>query len=139
MRRYAVSEVIGSLLMVVMVVAIASIVLVAVNQWVYTQRVSTLQMMREAFIIEDVWFRLTGGGRIVTITIYNYGGVPLTIARIYVNGTPILDGGYTVEPGDHLSIDANYEWMDGGRYIITVYTEGGRVARVEEEAPRIQV
>jgi TRAP-type mannitol/chloroaromatic compound transport system permease small subunit len=121
MRRYAVSEIIGSLLMVVMVVAIASIVLVAVNQWVYTQRMSTLQMMREA----------------VTINIYNYGGVPLTIARIYVNGTLILDGGYTVKPGDHLSIDLSYEWIDGGRYIIAVYTEGGRVARIEEKAPRI--
>jgi len=137
MRRYAVSEIIGSLLMIVMVVAIASIVLVAVNQWVHTQRMSTLQMMREAFIIEDVWFRLIGGRRIVTITIYNYGGVPLTIARIYVNGTLILDGGYTVKPGDHLSIDLSYEWIDGGRYIITMYTEGGRVARIEEEAPRI--
>ncbi|MCX8161694.1 MAG: hypothetical protein N3E44_01710, partial [Candidatus Bathyarchaeota archaeon] len=72
--------------MVVMVAALASMVLVAVNQWVYTQRGSTLKMMREAFIVEDVWFRRIDDRRIITVTIYNYGSVGLTVSRIYVNG-----------------------------------------------------
>ncbi|MEM2740341.1 MAG: archaellin/type IV pilin N-terminal domain-containing protein [Candidatus Bathyarchaeia archaeon] len=137
MFRLAVSEVVGSLLMVVMVVALASIVLVAVNQWVYTQRGSTLQMMREAFIVEDVWFRRIGGVRIITVTIYNYGGVRLTVSRIYVNGTLALSGVYSVEPGGHLSIDVGYDWVEDAKHSIVIYTESGRVVRIEERAPRI--
>jgi len=137
MSRLAVSEVIGSLLMVVMVVALASIVLVAVNQWVYTQRGSILQMMREAFIIEDVWFRVIDDRRIITITIYNYGSVYLTVNRIYVNGTLALNEGYSVEPSSHLSIDIDYDWVDDTMYSIVVYTERGRVVRIEEKSPRI--
>lgn len=137
MSRLAVSEVIGSLLMVVMVVALASIVLVAVNQWVYTQRGSILQMMREAFIIEDVWFRVIDDRRIITITIYNYGSVYLTVNRIYVNGTLALNEGYSVEPSNHLSIDIDYDWVDDTMYSIVVYTERGRVVRIEEKSPRI--
>lgn len=137
MFRLAVSEVVGSLLMVVMMVALASMVLVAVNQWVYTQRGSTLKMMREAFIVEDVWFRRIDDRRVITVTIYNYGSVGLTVSRIYVNGTLALSGGCSVEPGGHLSIDVSYDWVEDARYSIMVYTESGRVVRIEEKSPRI--
>lgn len=137
MSRLAVSEVVGSLLMIVMVVALASIVLGAVNQWVYTQRGITLHMMREAFVIEDVWFRRIDSRGVITITIYNYGSVGLTISRIYVNGTLVLSGGYSIEPGSHLSIDVGYDWFYDTKYAIIVYTESGRVVRIEEKSPKI--
>lgn len=137
MSRLAVSEVVGSLLMIVIVVALASIVLSAVNQWVYIQRGSTLHMMREAFVIEDVWFRRIDGRSIITVTVYNYGSVGVTISRIYVNGTLVLSEGRSLEPGSHVSIDVGYDWIYDTKYTIIVYTESGRVVRIEEKSPKI--
>lgn len=48
--------------------------------------------MREAFVIEDVWFD-NSGARIV---VRNVGALTLTLAAIYINGTQVWSGNQEV-------------------------------------------
>lgn len=133
--RLAVSEVVGSLLMLVIVVALASIVLTTVSGWVSVQRGSVLPAVRESFIVEDVWFHVEGGRPLVTVTFYNYGDIPVTLVRVYLNGSAVWDGRFEVKPGVSRSLDVEYGWRAGGVYTLIFYTERGNVVRVWEKAP----
>jgi hypothetical protein len=97
----------------------------------YQQRSDVL---KESFIIEDVWFDSTASPRYINVTLRNVGSVEVKVIAIYINSTIFTTGASTfptVPVGQRsapikISI-TNPQWtfVAGKSYLIVVATARG--------------
>lgn len=100
-RTLAVSTVISTMLMTTVSITLGIMVLYWSSQTFskyqgsaeiyFNSRASAL---REAFVVEDVWFYLSGSTRYMNITVRNTGTIDVKIVAIYVDGV----SSYTISP-----------------------------------------
>ena len=93
-NRRAVSTAISSIIMVAAVITVGLAVLAwANNNFASQQQASTAffnsqnELMRENFVIEDVWFDPSTSERNVDVTLRNVGNVDMNVTAIHFNAT----------------------------------------------------
>jgi len=127
-NRKAVSNVIGTILMILVVVVGMSMVFAYFVNFVKDYQTGSGSSVMELVSIEDVWFRFNTGGN-VTIWLYNYGKVDVTVSTFYVNGQSIDFHSLTIPVGQHMNttVQANNgnEWTPGATYDFKFVTERG--------------
>ncbi|MCS7120294.1 MAG: hypothetical protein RMJ07_04580 [Nitrososphaerota archaeon] len=84
MRRRGQSQIVESLLMLVITFTACAIAYAAASTAISFQRQGTLIQMRERLVIEDVWFT---GSNTLRIYVRNIGSVDINIVSVSVGGT----------------------------------------------------
>ncbi len=107
------------------------------DNWMQAQKRNEFFYMHERFIIEDIWFRTSGGSRnLTTIFIRNIGDVELNITQCRID-----DISYTTTPGVlEMSpdfggtMDVIFSWSPETTYKIEFKTERGNLVTLYETA-----
>jgi hypothetical protein len=134
-RRYGrrgLSTIVTSLMLVVAV----SMIGVALVAWsnssfatqqrdISNQTTNRINLVKETFIIEDVWFYSNVTGNYANVTIRNTGDNGLTISNIYVNNTEAWDDGEDILVDGVAIIDIQTAWETGKPQSIWVRTDRG--------------
>jgi len=134
----AVSPVIATVLMILVVVVGMGLVFAFVSVYTATYQNGVGSSVLESLTIEDVWLHGTAGGYNdqATISIYNSGDISAQINDIYINGIAATNGTtyYPIQIGQHISItvtadEASLEgsaiWQSGASYDFKVTTVRG--------------
>jgi len=116
-NKHAVTPVLSSLLLTVIVVAAMS--LAATAAYVISDNLH--QSMGERFIVEDVWFR-SGG---ISIYLRNIGEVDVSLSSVYVNFTNQLIAPLTLQMGKQTWLNITYPWISGSLYYVNIVTTRG--------------
>lgn len=114
-NKKALSTVISTLLMIMVVMVGMSIAFGAVVEYSDSYKAGMGSAVMESLTIEDVWFT---NSTTVQISVYNTGDVGSTITGIYDNGTALTDGTGSINLHLHM-INV------GQRETITVYNQAG--------------
>jgi FlaG/FlaF family flagellin (archaellin) len=135
--RRGISNIIGELLVLAIVVGLMTGVIVFYNGVVnpiQQDYKSTAQQaedsLKERFLIEDVQFFTQLSVKKMNVTIFNFGDISISIVRatVYINGTM-----KSIDDSSSSPISVNqsgwfilsYDWSPGGIYHVKVVTEGG--------------
>lgn len=136
-KKRGVAPIVSALLLIVIVVAGFSMLYSITDNWLRAQRRNELVYMQERLIIEDIWFRTSGGSRnLTTIFIRNIGDVDLNITQckideiIYTN-TP---GGLELSPDIAGNMNVTFPWTPDTTYKIELKTERGNIVTLYETA-----
>ncbi len=129
-KTRSVSEVISSLLVLFIVVSIG-VAIYAYSTNIFSSMLENYAnaylfnslVLKERFIIEDVWF--TGNNSLIKITIFNYGSITVTISAIFINDTLISQPNMIIEPGHRVTININSIWNYNASYYIKVLSSRG--------------
>ena len=70
---------------------------------------SKINMIRENFVVEDVWFYNDGADR-ANVTIRNTGEVVIRISNIYVNNTQVWNAGQNINATQAYTIKTSVNW-----------------------------
>lgn len=70
---------------------------------------SKINMIRENFVLEDVWF-YNDGQDYANVTIRNTGNVAIRISHIYVNNTQVWNMGQIVNATESETIQTSFDW-----------------------------
>ena len=130
-NKKAVSNVIGTILMILVVAIGMSILFGFFVTFVKDYQAGRGSSVMELVSIEDVWFRFNPDGTVanVTIWLYNYGKVDVTVNAFYVNGQSIVDfNSLTIPIGEHNNTTVepmNGGWVSGITYDFKFVTERG--------------
>ena len=83
--------------------------------------------LKERFLIEDVQFL---SGNQISITIFNFGDLSLTIATVYINGIMLNPPppSNPIVPNQSLPFVWAYSWSSGGIYHVKVVTGRGMMS-----------
>lgn len=138
-RRRGVSEVVASLVLLFATLSLSLLVFIySVGALSFSQSAARYEfsmesrMLMERFSVVDVWFR----GGAVSVAVFNHGRVPIRVAGMYVNGSPVDIGGpVPVGVGEVKWVSAPLTYSSGAVYRIKVVTELGGEAVVEAKAP----
>ena len=139
--RAAIAEIIGTLVILVVTIAIgATLVAVAtgsISIGVVNQSNSIAlasQQVQERVSVSDVWFHTTSG-RTVQIHLMNYGNVNVQIVTVYANltgssspqnnFTTAYPNGVTISPGYQATITFAYAYVTGQNYQIELVSSSG--------------
>lgn len=117
-----ISVLVSNVLMLMVVVAAASMTFFTVNLYVndYQERLGAALM--ERLIIEDVWFK---AGRL-DVTVYNHGRIGAEVTTVFIDGVPVWEGCRVVEVRGHETITVNYfRWTPRRAYTIGLVTQRG--------------
>ena len=136
-NRKAVSIAISSVIMVAAVISVGVVVLAwANNNFTNQQQTSTQffnnqnDLMRENFVIEDVWFDSSTSQ--VDVTLRNIGEVDLNITSIHFNDT-ILAQNQVITQGNSETILIQDEdapdWSPGSHFYVKVVSARGQQIR----------
>lgn len=74
---------------------------------------SKVNLIREGFIVEDVWFFCEPGicgTRYANVTLRNTGDVAIRFSHIYINNTQVWNAGQTVAAGTVAEIKVQTNW-----------------------------
>jgi membrane-bound inhibitor of C-type lysozyme len=137
--RRGISNIIGELLVLAIVVGLMTGVIVFYNGLVnpiQQNYKSTAQQaedsLKERFLIEDVNFFTQGSDEELNVTIFNFGDISLNIATFYINGAMLSTSSLISSPPSGLvglnqsgSFVWAYSWSSGGVYQVKVVTERG--------------
>jgi archaellum component FlaF (FlaF/FlaG flagellin family) len=132
--RLGISNIIGELLVLAIVVGLMTSVIVFYNGMVgpiQQDYKSTAQQaedsLKERFLIEDVQFFSNAS---VKITIFNFGDISISIATVYINGSMLSPSPSSSLIGlnQSVSIVVNYGSTPGGTYDVKVVTLRGTVS-----------
>lgn len=91
---------------------------------VANQAANRIDLIRETFVVEDVWF-YDDDGKKGNITIRNTGELAVTISNIYVNNTQAWSGNQIIGMGDVATITLDVDWDSGNAQSILVKTARG--------------
>jgi hypothetical protein len=116
-NKHAVTPVLSSLLLTVIVVAGMS--LAATAAYVISDNLH--QSIGERLIVEDVWFR-SGG---ISIYLRNIGEVDVSLSNVYVNFTSQPIAPLTLQMGKPGWLNITYPWVPGSLYYINIVTTRG--------------
>lgn|GEM_PF-1419440 len=134
--KRGVSEVIASLMMI-LIVAAAGAILYAYSLTTFSSTGTSFQLQmdrgqeraRERFIIVAVWWR--GTDNQLNVTVLNYGKIDLAVDAVYIDGTPVT--GFSTGQGTTITTDklgcinftSPVTIQNGQTYEITAVTERG--------------
>jgi flagellin-like protein len=139
-NKKAVSNVIGTILMILVVAIGMSIAFNFFVTFVKNYQAGSGSSVMELVSIEDVWFRFNTGGS-VTVWLYNYGKVAVTMSTFYVNGVSIDFNSITIPVGEHNSttvqVNNGNEWTPGATYVFKFVTERGSVFKADYTVPSV--
>lgn len=98
---------------------------------VANQAASRVDLIRESFVVEDVWFyEPIPGNKTADITIRNTGDLAITISNIYVNNTQAWTGNQVIPMGSVATITVeDINWGTGDAQSILVKTARGSDAK----------
>ena len=71
---------------------------------------SKINMIRESFVVEDVWFYTQSGTDYGNVTVRNTGNVAIKISNIYVNNTQVWNAGQMVNATKAVTIRTTFNW-----------------------------
>ncbi len=69
-----------------------------------------INMIRESFVVEDVWFYTQSGTDYGNVTVRNTGNVAIKISDIYVNNTQVWNAGQMVNATKAVTIRTTFNW-----------------------------
>lgn len=92
------------------------------------QTASRINLIKESFVIEDVWF-YDSGGKKADITIRNTGDLGITISNIYINNTEAWSDTQVIAIEDTAKITVNTSWGSGDAQSIWIKTSRGSEAK----------
>ncbi len=136
-KRRGVSPIVASLLMIVLVVVGFSMLYSISDSWMQAQKRNELLYMHERFIIEDIWFRTSGGSRnLTTIFIRNIGDVELNITQCKIDDIsyPTIPGGLELSPDIAGNMNVKFDWSPETTYKIEFWTDRGNFVTLRETA-----
>lgn len=86
---------------------------------------SKINMIRESFVVEDVWFYTQSGTDYGNVTIRNTGNVAIKISNIYVNNTQVWNAGQLINATKVVTIRTTFNWEPGDLQSVWVKTARG--------------
>ncbi len=107
------------------------------DSWMRAQKRNELFYMHERFIIEDIWFRTSGGIRnLTTIFIRNIGDVELNITQCKIDDIRYTNtpGGLELSPDIAGNMNVTFSWSPETTYKIEFRTDRGNVVTLYETA-----
>jgi flagellin-like protein len=136
-NRKAVSSVIGTILMILVVVVGMSIVFGYFVNFVKDYQTGSGSSVMELVSIEDIWFKYDSGLTTIHVWLYNYGKVPTTISTLYINGTLQSDFSAVQIPiGSHTQLTpVLFGWVNGAVYDLKFVTDRGTTIEGEYASP----
>jgi hypothetical protein len=135
-RRRAISAIVSSLLLIVATGIIGSYLVFWANSSfalqslnISTQSADRINLIKESYVIEDVWFKT--GPASADITVRNTGDLGIKISRIYMNSTKVWEVGQTIAIGNYATINVVLPVAPGTNKPQTVWiiTERGTEAK----------
>lgn len=91
---------------------------------------SKINMIRENFVVEDVWFYTQSGTDYANVTVRNSGNVAIKVAHIYVNNTEVWNAGQMINATKAVTIKTTVDWSPNSLQSIWVKTS--RDAQVQQ-------
>ncbi|HLG37632.1 MAG TPA: hypothetical protein VI338_05820 [Nitrososphaera sp.] len=85
---------------------------------------SKINMIRENFVVEDVWFYNDGIDR-ANVTVRNTGNVMIKISNIYVNNTEVWNAGQNINATKAYTIKTTVDWGSNNLQSVWVKTVRG--------------
>jgi len=146
-NKKAVSNIVGTILMILVVTVGMSILFSFFVTFVKNYQAGSGSSVMEMISIEDVWFNATGGN--ATIWLYNYGKVDVTVSTLYVNSISYNFTSMIIPVGEHMSTTVQYgnysnggsdgtpAWTQGGTYDFKFVTERGSVFEGDYTVPSV--
>jgi flagellin-like protein len=139
LRRAGVSEVVASLLLLLIVLSLSVLVfLYGVGALRLSQSILSYEFfterrtLRERLTIVDVWFH----DGVASVAVFNHGPTPVRVVGLYVNDTPLkVEEPVEVEAGCLSWVNASLSYQLGAVYRVKVTTELGGEAVAEARAP----
>ena len=138
--RSGISSVIGEVLVLAIVVGLMTGVIVFYNAMVgpiqqdSKSRAQQAQLsLKERFLIEDVEFLF---GNRMRVTVFNFGGISLSVATVYINGVMLNPP----PPSNLIGLKQSgsfvwaYSWSSGGNYHVKVVTGRGTMSEADFSA-----
>jgi len=94
-----------------------------------TSAANRINLIKESYVVEDVWFKT--GPNSADITIRNTGDLGVKVSRIYVNSTKVWEVGQTIAIGNYATINVVLPVAPGANKPQTVWiiTERGTEAK----------
>jgi hypothetical protein len=89
------------------------------------QTTSRINLIKESFIIEDVWFYKQGQTNYANVTVRNTGSLAITVSDIYVNNTKMWNTGQVIPIGGVAKIKVQTNWGSDDQQSIWVRTSRG--------------
>lgn len=86
---------------------------------------SKINMIRENFVVEDVWFYTQTGTDYANVTVRNTGNVVIKISNIYVNNTQVWNAGQNINATKAVTIKTTVDWGPNDLQSIWVKTVRG--------------
>ena len=86
---------------------------------------SKINMIRENFVVEDVWFYTEGLNDRANVTIRNTGNVVIKISNVYVNNTQVWSTGQSINATQAYTIKTTMDWSPNSLQNIWVKTTRG--------------
>jgi hypothetical protein len=87
---------------------------------------SRINLIKENFVVEDVWFyQNSTGAHFANVTIRNTGDIALVISKVYINNTAAWDDGLIILAGDIDKVSIETSWEDGKPQSIWIQTARG--------------
>lgn len=129
--RRGIGAVIGSLLLVAAVAIMGTFLVswssssfAAQQLSISNQTDSRINLIKESFIIEDVWF-YTQSGSFANVTIRNTGDLAIKVTHIYINNTQAWNTGEVIPIDGVAEIKVATSWGSGYPQAIWVKTDRG--------------
>lgn len=89
------------------------------------QTASRINLIKETFVVEDVWFYNSGGQK-ADVTIRNGGDLAIKISKIYVNNTEVWTGSQVISKDTAAKVTGiSVNWGTGKPQSIWIKTERG--------------
>jgi archaellum component FlaF (FlaF/FlaG flagellin family) len=86
---------------------------------------SKINMIRENFVVEDVWFYTQTGTDYANVTVRNTGNVMIKISNIYVNNTEVWNAGQNINATKAVTIKTTVDWGPNDLQSVWVKTVRG--------------
>ena len=86
---------------------------------------SKINMIRENFVVEDVWFYTQTGTDYANVTVRNTGNVMIKISNIYVNNTEVWNAGQNINATQAYTIKTTVDWGSNNLQSVWVKTIRG--------------
>ncbi len=85
---------------------------------------SKINLIRESFVVEDVWFYTQGVDK-MNVTMRNTGDVAIRITHIYINNTQVWNTGQVINATKVAEISFDKDWNPGSPQAIWIKTQRG--------------
>ncbi|MGD0978150.1 MAG: archaellin/type IV pilin N-terminal domain-containing protein [Candidatus Bathyarchaeia archaeon] len=136
-NRKAVSNVIGTILMILVVVVGMSMAFGYFVNFVKDYQAGRGASVMELVSIEDVWFKNDSGNRTIDIWLYNSGKVSTSVSALYINGQqqPGFNGAQ-IPIGGHAELSpVQFGWGYAAVYDLKFVTDRGTAIEGEYASP----